>query len=108
MLPTRWLADSIVQEACHLLRRENGQRRAHEFLAFNQIAILPALSKAELLAIWAKNFSQAPPASLRKDLIVGSRPTNAQEREYGGLSKPARKTLREIAKSIEPGKQARV
>jgi hypothetical protein len=28
-----------------------------------------------------------------------------QEREYGGLSNVARKRLREIAKSIEPGKQ---
>jgi|ERR1017187_4252256 hypothetical protein len=36
----------------------------------DQIADLPAMNKPELLSIWAKNFSQAPPPSLRKDLMV--------------------------------------
>jgi hypothetical protein len=71
----------------------------------DQIASLPALSKPELLSIWAKNFSMAPPPSLRKDLMVPILAYRIQEREYGGLSNTARKRLREIAKSIEPGKQ---
>ena len=72
-----------------------------------QIAGLPAMSKAQLLAIWAKNFREAPPASLRKDLMVPILAYRIQEREYGGLANTTRKKLREIAKSIDPGKQAR-
>jgi hypothetical protein len=72
----------------------------------DQIAGLPAMNKAELLSIWAKNFSQAPPASLRKDLMVPILAYRIQEREYGGLANAARKRLREIAKSIHSGKQA--
>lgn len=71
----------------------------------DQIAGLPAMSKTQLLAIWAKNFSQAPPASLRKDLMVPILAYRIQEREYGGLANTTRKKLREIAKSIDPGKQ---
>ena len=71
----------------------------------NQIAGLPAMSKAELLSTWAKNFSQAPPASLRKDLMVPILAYRIQEREYGGLANTTRKKLREIAKSLDSGKQ---
>jgi len=72
----------------------------------DQIAALPAMSKAQLLAIWAKNFREAPPSSLRKDLMVPILAYRIQEREYGGLANTTRKKLREIAKSIDPGKQA--
>ena len=72
----------------------------------DQIAGLPAMSKAQLLAIWAKNFREVPPASLRKDLMVPILAYRIQEREYGGLANTTRKKLREIAKSIDPGKQA--
>ena len=72
----------------------------------DQIAGLPAMSKAQLLAIWAKNFREAPPASLRKDLMVPILAYRIHEREYGGLANTTRKKLREIAKSIDPGKQA--
>jgi hypothetical protein len=64
------------------------------------------MSKVQLLAIWAKNFREAPPASLRKDLMVPILAYRIQEREYGGLANTTRKKLREIAKSIDPGKQA--
>jgi hypothetical protein len=71
-----------------------------------QIASLPAMSKPQLLLIWAKNVREAPPASLRKDLMVPILAYRIQEREYGGLANTTRKKLREIAKSIDPGKQA--
>jgi hypothetical protein len=72
----------------------------------DQIAGLPAMSKAQLLSTWAKNFREAPPRSLRKDLMVPILAYRIQEREYGGLANTTRKKLREIAKSIDPGKQA--
>ena len=70
----------------------------------DQIASLPALSKIELLAIWAKNFNQAPPTTLRKDLMVPILAYRIQEREFGGLANTSRKRLRDIAKSLPPGK----
>ena len=70
----------------------------------DQIVRLPAMSKPELLSIWAKNFNHAPPAALRKDLMVPILAYRIQEREYGGLSNTSRKKLREIAKSLPPGK----
>jgi len=73
----------------------------------DQVANLPAMSKAQLLAIWGENFRQAPPASLRKDLMVPILAYRIQEREYGGLANAARKRLRDIAKSIDSDKQAR-
>jgi hypothetical protein len=35
-----------------------------------QITTLPSLNKAQLLAIWAENFSNGPPPNLRKELMV--------------------------------------
>src|ERR1035437_7374877 len=69
-----------------------------------QIAGLPAMNKAELLSIWAKNVREAPPRSLRKDLMVPILAYRIQEREYGGLANTTRRRLREIAKSLPPGK----
>src|ERR1035437_10350033 len=77
---------------------KRGPRRPMKSALSDQIASLPAMSKAELLSTWAKNFSQAPPASLRKDLMVPILAYRIQEREYGGLANTTRKKLREIAK----------
>jgi hypothetical protein len=71
----------------------------------DQIAGLPAPNKAELLSIWAKNFSQAPPSSLQKDLMVPILAYRIQKREYGGLANAARIRLRDIAKSVNSDKQ---
>jgi len=68
------------------------------------IAQLPAMSKPELLSISAQHFNYAPPLTLRKDLMVPILAYRIQEREYGGLSNTTRKKLREIAKSLPPGK----
>ena len=35
-----------------------------------QIAALPTLNKAQLLAVWAENFNNDPPPNLRKELMV--------------------------------------
>jgi hypothetical protein len=35
-----------------------------------QIAVLPSLTKAQLLPIWAENFHTDPPPKLRKELMV--------------------------------------
>jgi Protein of unknown function (DUF2924) len=59
-----------------------------------QIATLPSLSKAQLLAIWAENFSKDPPPNLRKELMVPILAYRIQEREFGDLFHTARRRLR--------------
>jgi Protein of unknown function (DUF2924) len=70
-----------------------------------QIAILPSLNKAKLLAIWAENFSKDPPPNLRKELMVPLLAYRIQEREFGGLSNAGRKKLKDIAQDLDPGKR---
>ena len=65
-----------------------------------QIEGLQSLNKAELLAIWAENFSKDPPPNLRKELMVPILAYRMQEREFGGLSHGARRRLREVAASL--------
>jgi len=65
-----------------------------------KIAILPTLNRAQLLAIWHENFDQAPPQSLRKELMVPILAYRIQERQFGGLSQSARRRLVEIARSL--------
>ena len=69
-----------------------------------QIAALPSLNKAQLLAIWAENFSKDPPRNLRKELMVPILAYRMQEREFGGLSNAARRRLREVAASLKTEK----
>ena len=69
-----------------------------------QIATLPSLNKAQLLAVWAENFSKDPPPNLRKELMVPILAYRMQEREFGGLSHGARRRLREVAASLNTRK----
>jgi hypothetical protein len=69
-----------------------------------QIATLPSLNKAQLLAIWAENFSTDPPSKLRKELMVPVLAYRMQEKEFGGLSHAARCRLREVAASLRTDK----
>ena len=75
----------------------------HDRLA-EKIATLPSLNKAQLLAIWAENFSKDPPPNLRKELMVPILAYRIQEREFGGLSHFARRRLREVAVSLRTDK----
>ena len=69
-----------------------------------QIATLSSLNKAQLLAIWAENFSTDPPSKLRKELMVPVLAYRMQEKEFGGLSHAARRRLREVAASLKTDK----
>jgi hypothetical protein len=71
-----------------------------------QIATLPSLDKAQLLVIWAENFSKDPPPNLRKELMVPLLAYRMQEREFGGLSHAARRRLQEIAASLRTDKRS--
>jgi hypothetical protein len=71
-----------------------------------RIAALPAMNKAQLLSIWAENFHEPPPPTLRKELMVPILAYRIQEREYGGLSNTAREKLKQIAKGLRSEKQS--
>jgi hypothetical protein len=66
-----------------------------------RIEVLPTLDRAQLLTIWAENFSKDPPPTLRKELMVALLAYRMQEREFGGLSHTARRRLREIALTLK-------
>lgn len=72
----------------------------------DRIAALPAMNKAQLLSVWAENFHQPPPLTLRKQLMVSILAYRMQEKEYGGLSHSARSKLRQIAKGLRAEKQS--
>jgi hypothetical protein len=80
-----------------------GENTSHDRLS-EQIATLPSLNKAQLLAIWAENFSKDPPPNLRKELMVPILAYRMQEREFGGLSHGARRRPREVAASLNTEK----
>jgi Protein of unknown function (DUF2924) len=71
----------------------------------NEITTLPGKSKTQLLLLWKENFGQAPPNHLRKELMVPILAYRIQEKEYGDLSKTARKKLTEIAHSLSTAKR---
>lgn len=70
----------------------------------HKIAALPNLDKAQLLKVWAENFTQGPPPKLRKEIMVPVLAYRMQEREFGGLSHAARKRLKDIAQSLRKEK----
>jgi DUF2924 family protein len=53
-----------------------------------EIASLPALSKAELLKKWRERLKQTPPSHLNKPILVPLLAYRLQEQAFGGL-KPA-------------------
>lgn len=73
----------------------------------NQIVTLSSLNRAQLLPIWADNFSTDPPPKLRKELMVPILAYRIQERQFGGLSHNARKQLQEIARTL-PSKRLKM
>lgn len=66
-----------------------------------EIATLPALSKAELLTKWRERLKQPPPAHLNKPILVPLFAYRLQEQAYGGLKPAYKRRLRELAESFE-------
>jgi Protein of unknown function (DUF2924) len=60
------------------------------------IRSLPKLPRAELLALWQKNFGTAA-TSLRREMLIPVLAFRIQEKAYGGLSTDAAQQIREIA-----------
>ena len=54
---------------------------------------LEQLSRAELRVLWEREFGDTPPASLGRDILALGISYARQERDYGGLARPAAKEL---------------
>ena len=60
-------------------------------------------TKAELLALWAESFNEAPPRQLRRPLLVRLLAYKIQEKAYGGLTRETRERLRALARGFAAG-----
>jgi hypothetical protein len=71
-----------------------------------EIASLPALSKAELQ--WREKLKEAPPPHLNKPILVLLLAYKLQEQAFGGLKLAYKRRLRQLAESFErnPSKAA--
>ena len=74
-----------------------------------EIASLPALSKAELQAKWREKLKQPAPPHLNKPILVPLLAYRLQEQTFGGLKPAYKRRLRELAERFErnPSKTAR-
>jgi hypothetical protein len=68
-----------------------------------EIASLPALSKAELLTRWRERLKQAAPSHLNKPILVPLLAYKLQEQALGGLKPAYKRRLRQLAESFEQG-----
>jgi hypothetical protein len=66
-----------------------------------EIASLPALSKAELLTRWRERLKQAPPSHLNKPILVPLLAYRLQEQACGRLKPAYKRRLRELAESFD-------
>jgi len=55
-----------------------------------QIALLPSLSRRQLLALWQKNYGKPAPPGIRKELLVSCLAYRIQEICYRGLKPSTR------------------
>ena len=72
----------------------------------NQLALLPRMSKAQLLALWKQLLRIPPPRQVRRDLFIRLLAYQMQEQAYGGLSPATRKRLSELARKFETNPNA--
>ena len=74
----------------------------------NRLALLPRMSKAQLLALWKQRFGVPPPRQGRRGLLIKFLAHRIQEEAYGGLGPAARKGLSELARKFETNPKAKL
>jgi hypothetical protein len=67
------------------------------------LASLPAISRNELLGLWADHFEQLPPKAASRPLLERAVAYALQERQFGGLSSRTRRDLLRLVKSAPVG-----
>jgi len=72
----------------------------------NQLAILPKMSKAQLLNLWREHFNKIAPSQVRRELLVRILAYKIQEKAFGGLRNTTRRRLRQLADALEANPSA--
>jgi len=72
----------------------------------NRLALLPKMSKGQLLALWKQLFRLTPPRGGRRDLLIRFLAYRMQEQAYGGVSQATRRRLAELARKFETNPNA--
>ena len=72
----------------------------------NRLALLPRMSKGQLLALWKQVTRMPPPRQVRRDLLIRLIAYRIQEQAYGGLSAATRRRLGELAHKFEANPNA--
>ncbi len=65
-----------------------------------RLALLPGMSKPELIDLWNELFKIPPPCQLRRNLLIKFVAYKMQEKVYGSLSPATRKRLSEFARKV--------
>jgi hypothetical protein len=68
-----------------------------------RLADLPTLSREQLYTAWSEFFGSAPPAKLRRDLMIPILAYRIQEQAFGSLKAAARNRLRQLAGGFAQG-----
>ena len=82
-----------------MLHRRNGN---------NDIDNLEQLSRAELRALWEREFAGKTPRALGRDILALGIAYARQERSYGGLARPVAKELDRLLARVLRGEAADV
>lgn len=67
----------------------------------HKVAALGELPRPELVALWIKQYGCPPPFGVRQPLLVRSAAWHLQERQLGGLSPNAKRTLKAAMRRLE-------
>jgi hypothetical protein len=73
-----------------------------------EIAALPKMNIGELRAKWRQSLKEAPPAHVRKQLLVPLLAYKLQERVYGGLKPDIRRQLEKLAAAYRKSPSAKI
>jgi len=74
----------------------------------SRLALLPAMKKRELLALWKQLSRRTSPPQIRRGLLIRILSNRIQERAYGGLSLENRNRLRDLARKFAVNSDAEI
>ena len=68
------------------------------------LAMLPGLTRPELLELWQTLWGRAAPAGLRRELMIPILAYRTQEKAFGGLNPETERRLCKLSASLEGGR----
>jgi len=68
------------------------------------LAMLPGLTRSELLELWQTLWGRAAPPGLRRELMIPILAYRTQEKAYGGLNPETERRLCQLSASLDGGR----